>query len=267
VPAELLALVEAPYPMHRWLWDATHIQSLSQVDDDVFDPYSVVSYLIGKRLELETLTDPYRRSVEQKLEKLRVFDEGTLFELATLVIRQTHHITASILPILRVAHEAHPRLAGSIKHFMDEEIGHDKLMERSLSNLGCTDPSGIPVLPSTLAMMRLFRLAARHSPLAFVSCIGMFEGSSYPDSDPLADLLEKTSKPGAAYGYKAHFKINRDHNHKDEVFELAACLPALNRADLTLGMRMFELTARVSQLMDIELNQEIDRKISARLQQ
>ncbi|WP_156041244.1 iron-containing redox enzyme family protein [Chondromyces apiculatus] len=264
-PGAILARVGAPYPMQTWMWDLGRIEALSQVDEHVFDPLSVVSYLIGKRLELEVLTDPYRAAVEQKFDKLRVFDEGTLFELAALVIRQTHHITSSILPILRIAHEAHPRLAESIKHFMDEEIGHDKLMERSLSHLGRKDPATIPVLPSTAAMMKLFELAARHSPLAFVSCIGMFEGSSYPDSDPLADLLEKTSIPGAAYGYKAHFKINRDHNHKDEVFAFAAALPALSQEELTLGVRLFELTARASQIMDIEINQEIDRTITSRL--
>jgi hypothetical protein len=260
-PADILLQVGATHPMREWLWDFTRIQSIARLAEDAFDPVTIVSYLSGHRLELEALTDPYRRAIEHKLDRLRRTDEALMFELAALLIRQTHFITSNIIQSLALARLAHPCLAESTARFMDEERGHDKLMERSLAQLGHSSPADIPVLSSTSSLVRLFDLAARHSALAYTCGIGMFEGSFYSDSDPLADLLEKSSCPGAAYGYKTHFRINQEHNHKDEVFAFAAALPMLGRDELTLGVRMFELLARMSQLMDLEINHEIDRRI------
>ncbi|MDI1431396.1 hypothetical protein [Polyangium sorediatum] len=262
-PADILSQVGAPYTMHEWLWDAERIASLSRIEHDAFDPLCAASYLVGRRLEFEVATEPYRRAIEQKLDRLRRLDEVALFDVAKLLIRQTHYITIGLLPTVTIAGAETPRLSGPLEDFMSEERGHDALMARSLSHLGCEDPERIPVLPSTSTLMRLFAFAARHSPIAFASCIGMFEGSSYPDGDPLAELLEKTSIPGAAFGYKAHFEINRARDHKNEVFKLAAALPPSNLAEVLLGVRVFELAARTSQLMDIEINQEIDRAVSA----
>ncbi len=265
LPGDLLKQVGSSFTIQTWQWDVADIKGISQCSEQTYDPLCIVSYLIGKRLALETLTDPYRKSIEQKLTSLRSVDESLLFEMAGILIRQTHYITSNILRILAIAVDAHPALARLTEHFMDEERGHDKLMARSLESLGYQDPSAIQVLPTTKTLIDLFELAAGHSALAYVSAIGMFEGAFYPDSDPLAELLEKTSRPNSAYGYKAHFKINSEHNHKDEVFEFAAAIPMLNADDAGFGIKLFELISRISQLMDVEINQAIDRRVSGLL--
>jgi len=60
---------------------------------------SIEARLDGQRLALEALTDPYRRAIEHKLDRLRRTDEALLFELTALLIRQTHlSVTFRLVP-------------------------------------------------------------------------------------------------------------------------------------------------------------------------
>ena len=250
------------YYFKKWLWDLDLLFSTCKFSAYTVDPLSAVSYLIGKRLELETITETYRQQINVKLELLALYNESSMLDVAAVLLRQTHFITNSVIRILTIASSSFLFLSEPINNFINEEKTHHKLMEKSIYALGFRDVEQIEVISSTRELMSLFEFAAMNSPFAFCCFIGLFEGSFYSKSDPIADLLSRSSCPESGWGYKIHFSINQQHNHKDEIFKFARNLPALNYDDLELGTRVFEIGARISQLMDIEINNILDVKVA-----
>ena len=165
-----------------------------------------------------------------------------------LIIRQTHYITSNFEPCVLPSISLFPNEKNVIKRFLNEEKGHDKLMVNALNELECCDPEDIPVLDATIILMNLLEKSAKTSLLALISMISFFEGSIYQDSDPLADVLARSSKPLSSKGYAIHYEINKKENHASIVYELLKNLNYKSKNELIYAMRFLELATILAAL-------------------
>jgi hypothetical protein len=225
-----------------WNWPLVDIFSKAQMGSSShYDPLTLVTYLIGERLNAESQTDQIRIDLPQNLDVLRQKDEAQFFEIMKKIIRQTHYITnhlqECVQPALTIFKEARPL----IQQFMDEERGHDRLMINALKELGCEHADEVEPFASTILVMDLFKKAAEESPLAFTLMIGHFEGSSFEETDPLADVLARSSRPAAATGYAIHHEINTEEQHNKVIYDLAPHLGCQSEPEVTFAARALEL--------------------------
>lgn len=234
-----------------WNWSAEKALKSTQIkNSDYYDPLSVVSYLIGKRLGTESITGQVRADLPPQLDDLRKKEESTFFHTMKILLRQTPYVTNHFEECSLPALKKFAAAKKNIKEFMDEEHGHDRLMVASLKELGCDDVNTIPPLGTTVLVMELFKHASQTSPLAFTLMVGYFEGVTIAESDPLADVLQKSTKPQAAKGYALHHKINKDGDHSHVIFELAEFLPLLTKEEVMYGMRILELASILGIMSD-----------------
>jgi hypothetical protein len=234
-----------------WSWSAEEMSKAAQIQNsNYYDPLSIVSYLIGKRLETESITGQVRADLPQQLDKLRENKESLFFDTMKILLRQTHYVTNRFEKCSGPALQKFSAAESVIKKFMDEEHGHDRLMVASLKELGCDDVNTISPFDTTVLVMELFKNAAQTSPLAFTLMVGYFEGVTIAESDPLADVLEKSTKPQAAKGYALHHKINKDGDHSNVIFELAEFLPLLTKEEVMYGMRILKLASVLGVMSD-----------------
>ncbi len=234
-----------------WQWDVLEIAGISKIPETpYYDPLSVITFLWGKVLTVDAEGGIYREKLTQGLDALRVQNEASFFEYMKKLIRQTHYITEKFQEYCPLALTTFTQGTSAINQFIEEEKGHDKLMSSSLKILDCDDPSQIAPYSQTVILMEAFKKAAQTCPLAFTALVGFFEGGTYGASDPLADILKKSSKPKAAQGYARHFDINRDHHHNKVIYNLAAKIPAVSYDAVVFVSRLLELTARLGKVSD-----------------
>jgi hypothetical protein len=224
----------------NWEWNLEEIQQTTQINSHgVYDPKSLTTYLMGKCLAMDVNNSSY--DLHNALDTLRDTHESAFFQIIGLVLRQTHYITHCFSKTVSPALKSFPQAFDVIEEFIQEEKGHEFLMEKSLNALGIQDPTEIPVLWETSCMMKIFQKSATLSPLAFSNLVSFFEGISYGESDPLGDILRKSSKPKAAKGYDMHFKINKESNHAGEIMKLMDRLPLQSQASSAYTVRILEL--------------------------
>lgn len=243
-----------------WSWDIEEICMASHISkSSEYDSLSVGSLLIGKMLGLEAHTKNQRITLPQQLDILRQKDEDNFFNLCKILMRQTHYITCKFQEYAPYALRCFPEALQEIEAFIREEVGHDKLMSNSLKALRCHQPEKVGVLPEIALLMDLFRFASDNFPLAFACLISFFEGMSYTESDPIADVLLKSSCPEAAKGYQIHFNINKEHQHKDTALHLLQKLPPRNKQEVIATARTVELAAKLGNIFDISLIKIIEK--------
>ena len=233
-----------------WAWNIDEIDKACQIEEGKYDPLTAVTYLMGKRLEVEGYHRHYYDQLPKALDQLRQEDEQAFFKVMAAIIRQTHYVTSSFKECVTPALTTFPQAGDLIKDFMKEEEGHDRLMSASLRELGYQEVDVIKVFPSVILTMELFKLAASSCPLAFTSMVGYFEGEGYEASDPLADVLKKSSKPKSARGYERHYEINKESNHNHMIFSLAQHLGWQDKETLMFTSRLLELASHLRTLSE-----------------
>ncbi|WP_032113555.1 hypothetical protein [Candidatus Paracaedibacter symbiosus] len=235
----------------QWQWRLEEICQVSQIEGtDFYDPVTVITFLRGLMLEADATTDQFRVNLPNSLDLLRQHDEKKFFEFMKGMLRQTHYITQKFQEYAPTSLGNFPEAADEITQFLKEEKGHDKLMEHSLKVLGCENPTEIdPSLETTLTM-DIFKKAIEICPMAFVAMVGFFEGGEYGESDPIADILKKSSLPEAALGYQRHFEINRQENHNNMVYTLAQKLPLQTYESVLFTVRALELVCYLASSSD-----------------
>lgn len=247
---------------NAWGWNLEEILSKSKiVGIPYYDPITAGSLLMGKHLETEAQTGQERDSLPQFLDLLRQKDEGSFFDLSRQLIRQTHYITSRFEKHSSQALTSFKEAAPEILDFIADEKGHDRLMLHSLKALGCENPNKIDVCPESTALMKLLEVSARHFPLSFACLISFFEGASYGVSDPIADVLAKSSRPDASMGYKIHFNINKDGHHNNVAFDLLKKLPMQPMKSVEIAARSLELAARLGNMFDVSFVQKVKRRL------
>ncbi len=237
-----------------WTWDIESILARSKVEShDFYDPLALVTYLIGVRLDEESKLTSIKTDLPKNLDHLRQKDESLFFDVMKSIVRQTHYVTSHMLgsvePALKNFHEART----IITKFMNEEKGHDRLMSQALKELGCNNPLEITPFESVILLLDLLKKAATESPLAFTLMIGHFEGRTFEETDPLADVLARSSRPKSARGYALHHDINTREQHNKIIFQLAEKLSIQYREEAKYAMRILEFAQILDSIVSHKL--------------
>ncbi len=231
---------DLPEVNSSWKWDLSPVLAFSAIPDTkLYDPLAVYSYLRRLRL-LDEASDPTNVGIYPELEALRVKDEAVFFHLVQLMLRQNYHVTHSCESSLKPA-LAIKGFKGVIEAFLTEEHGHDQLVLKSLRAAGALNPENYPLFSEIDYSMRILGHCAAHAPLAFCSIVGAFEGNDSADHDPLALILEKSSRPRAARGIQQHHLINRDNHHSRVGEDLVRGLAPASKSEVILAARWAEL--------------------------
>lgn len=178
-----------------------------------FDPISVYTAIQHERLLYNNQKDR-NGSFIIKLLSLRETNEPKLFALIKKLLLQsyavTYHCNDSLLP----ASNGTDAISQFMCQYIREEHGHHNLIELSLKeldqNINLDQKSFSEQVRET---MDTLKKTANYSTIALACALGFFEAASFQPSDPIADILEASSKPKAAKGIKTHFDINKRGNH------------------------------------------------------
>lgn len=247
-----------------WQWDMEEIAKITKIPGTSFhDPMSLITYLRGHSMAMDAEGGVYREQLAVLLDKLRCQNEPAFFAFMTTLIRQTHYITQNFQRYCPISLTTFQEATAEIQEFIQEEKGHDKLMEVSLARLGCMDPEKITPLPETIYLMTIFKKTAELCPMAFTGLVGFFEGGEYGLSDPLADILRQSSKPEAALGYERHFEINTSSNHNQVIYSLASKLPSQTYDQLVFTTRILEVIAHIGKTSDQVYKSQVQQLLAA----
>lgn len=237
IPAELKAQAPA-----SWTWDWGKILSKAQIPGtDLYDPISLISYLICYRLEWESTSWTGQDGLGQFLETLLQQDEQKFFQAIGWISKQSWYVTSNSCHGMKPALTHFSKAHDLIHHYICDEIGHHKFMEQVFEDLDL-NKDDFPVSEGTKWLLNAHERTAVLSPLAFSAMINLFEAAYYEGQDPISRVIKLSSKPYAAQGYDLHYKINQEHRHCDIPLEFANYLApqSYEHAALTLGL--FELT-------------------------
>jgi hypothetical protein len=195
-------------------WSRKEIKEDSRIDNsDYFDPLSVCTAIQRRRFlnMLNFQTDKSLTSI--LIDLLREKEEEKFFRLVALQLYQSYYITKSSSYSLTPAIDNSFNASELVAEYVREEKGHHNLILLSLSELGETDKEKFIYFKETKAMMSLLHFFASENFLAFCCAICFFESGSFMSFDPLAVLLEHSSKPRSAIGLSKHFLINKKGDH------------------------------------------------------
>jgi hypothetical protein len=240
----------------QWNWNADEVLKNAKLGENSYDPLSIYTGTRLLRLRSETAAKS-NFNWYNELESLLNIDEDVFVKMSQFALRQTHYITKQCVPSLTPAVNKFPEACSEVTEFIREEKGHDRLVLKSLMALGCHNPDDIELLDETKMSMEALRFSAEVSPLAFASLIGIFEGSSYTDKDPMASVLERSPYPEAAEGIQIHFEINRDHNHSCVGTDMASKLGSVSYEQALATIRLSELVVLLGNELTARLQERI----------
>lgn len=226
----------------EWEWNVHSILEKSKIIGlEAYDPES--AYRAIMRLVLIDMCSPQRgpKLLVDHLRHLARADEVAFFEAAQLFVRQYHHITSTSSDCLMPALYNMPYAKEQVMELVHEEQGHGHFTSSSFKELGGQDILSLPVDPYTFGLMDLLKVAAHTNALAFSTLFTIFEVSGEQDDDPLATLLNQSSKPKSGKGLQTHFQLNKDGAHFQSGFPLIQTLQAIDKESVIEAARFAEL--------------------------
>jgi hypothetical protein len=152
-----------------------------------------------------------------------------------------YHVTRAAERVLTVSlRDYHnDELTMAVRDFFFDEVGHEKLLRRSLQGLGMSEveiESSHPHLCTETTMAMLLRAAHFHLP-TFVTLVALMEGTS-EESQAYIDVLESsTLSSEAIHSQIVHEKINIEGAHGNEGREIFAHINALSVNDLNIAKK------------------------------
>lgn len=144
-------------------------------------------------------------------------------------------------------HHRNPTLQRMFEEFFVEEIGHDKLLERSLLGFGMSpeDIDGLTPHLSTVAAMGMLLKASLFDVPFFITLVGQLEGTEAQCRRYIA-LLEASGLPHEAiHPQIVHEMINVDHGHFDEAYKMSAALDGITERDIERCKRLLALYTEI----------------------
>lgn len=248
-PAQLIAtfgcdiadeLKESALP--AWTWDQKKILSKALIPGtDLYDPISLISYLICYRLEWESTSWTGQDGLGQFLEKLLNRNEDEFFQAIGWISKQSWYVTSTAWHGMEPALIHFPKAHDLLEHYIHDEIGHHKFMEQVFEDINL-NKEDFPVSEGTKWLLASHERAAEVSPLQFSAMLNIFEAAFYEGQDPISRVIKLSSKPHAAQGYDLHYKINQEHRHCDMPLLLAKYLAPQTYAHAASTLGLFELT-------------------------
>ncbi|MEQ1722485.1 MAG: hypothetical protein ABL930_04870 [Pseudobdellovibrio sp.] len=232
----------------EWTWDAEASLAFSQAEGG-YDPESLFS--IARRFHL--LNDLENNQTAQMFEHMKTLSKGSseFKKASALVMRQNHYITEKCEQVLSAALPLAQNATEAIEEFMQAESGHDKILEKALSNLG-TDAKEVKVMDSTLVLMELFHLIAKKNLLAFSMVVDIFERTSYLEEDPFAKILIDGGEAAAASKIETHREINNSGGHENVAIGFLAYMKPVTADYATEALKLAELLTQVIHLISKE---------------
>jgi hypothetical protein len=149
--------------------------------------------------------------------------------------------------VAAINHHARPELQALIEAFFIEEVGHDKLLERSLSGLGFTrtDLEQLDPHISTVAVMGMLLRASLFDLPLFITLVGQLEGTEAQCRRYIA-MLEQSGLPEEAIRPQiTHELINIEHGHFGEALEMAVALGSVTDEDIARCRRLLSLYSEI----------------------
>lgn len=244
--------------LSAWTWDREKILSKSRIQGtDLYDPISLITYLICYRLEWESTTWSGQDGFGQFLERLLKRNEDQFFKAIGWISKQSWYVTRKFCQGLKPALFHFEKAQELINQFICDEAGHYKFLEQVFRDLDL-DKDDFPVGEGTKWLLKAHEKTAEISPLAFSAMINLFEAAYYEGQDPISRVIQLSSRPYAAQGYDFHYMINQEHRHCDMPEKLASYLgpQTYGHAALTLGL--FELTLNFLDDMEKDLVKRFD---------
>lgn len=199
----------------------------AKVDAGGYDSY--VAYLILRRLRI--LQDMEVNSVQtnlfNKIKSLREQDKELFGKIILCILYQQFYVTTHCVDALSPALQWDKLTNRSIIKYIQEEVGHEKLVFQSIEelyrvfNLGEIRIEQLNaeavilglVFPETIMAMEILKLSAKTCFFAFCCILPSFEGNGYKESDSIVDLLQDSDFLSVANGINTHFKINTNAKH------------------------------------------------------
>lgn len=237
----------------RWLWEQDKILRKARIPGTrLYDPVSLISYLICYRQEWESTTwsglDRFGQFLERQLER----DEEQFFQAIGWVAKQSWYVTSNACHGMKPALAHFEKAREVIHHYISDEAGHYKFMEQVFRDLNL-DKDDFSVGSATKWLLAAHEHAAIISPLAFSAMINLFEAAYYEGEDPISRVVKLSSKPYAAQGYDLHYKINQEHRHCDIPIQFAAFMGPQSYSHALMTVGLFELTLHYLDQMEKEL--------------
>lgn len=178
----------------------------------------------------------WRAMVERPAEVPDAVFHGMCIENYHLLCRESYFDAPALsFPSSRHAREL-------LNAFYTEEIGHDRILLRSLESIGLSEEelhASIP-LRATMGLCNSLSYWARHDPIFFLTTLGPLEGRDV-DVDSFVLAAERKGMPEAFVGpIRTHAHINRDSEHGLLTRQLFEHLPAIGADD---ARRVLDATA------------------------
>ena len=236
-----------------WIWDQEGILKKARIEGtDLYDPVSLVRYLTCYRLDFESGGWVGQDGLGNFLEILLQKDEEQFFQAIAGISRQAWQVMTEFSPSMEPALSHFLKGKEAISSYMAEEIGHNKFMDQVFKELGL-NKDDFSVTDETRWLLDSFKRAANLSPLAFSAMVGLFEASYYEDEEPIASVIQQSSKPKAGRGWELHRKVNQDYRHCDVVVKFASHLAPQTRSHALLTLGIYEFTLKALDKMEQEL--------------
>nr|MBA3812998.1 hypothetical protein [Alphaproteobacteria bacterium] len=231
--------------LSAWTWDWEKILSKARIEGtDLYDPLSLISYLICYRLEWESGSWTGHDGLGQFLENLLNHDEEQFFQAIGWISKQSWYVTSTSCQGMQPALTHFDKASELIHHYICDEAGHYKFMEQVFQDINL-DKDVFPVAPGTKWLLAAHKQTAVLSPLAFSAMLNLFEAAYYEGQDPISRVIKLSSRPHAAEGYDLHYKVNQEHRHCDMPLKLANFLAPQTYAHASLTLGLFELTLNI----------------------
>jgi hypothetical protein len=227
----------------RWHWSLESILANSAQGEDRFDPLAVYFQTLRFRLE-DQKSVVLRAKMLSELSNAVVDNPDRFLGAMILLIGQNRYVTSKCYDSISPA-VCFSRIEDIVSNFLREEAGHDELMELSLKVLGGGKLPHYDLLPQSVYSMSSLEYASQESPLALACLLGIFEGSSVGDKDPLSALLAQGGYPDACKGLDIHYEINKVAQHSAVGIGIAGCEESVSKAECAQAIRLTELVHRL----------------------
>jgi hypothetical protein len=224
-----------------WTWDHEAAIEFSLCSSGV-DPMSLFS--VARRFHL--LNDLEWNCTKDLLELIEAQKgNATLFNSSSaLMIRQNHYITQACESVLSAGKMLAQTALPQLEEFISAESGHHKILEKALVSLRPESQIEQP-LPSTYAIMEVFRETGRLNFLAFAMITDIFERSSFQKEDPFASVLKKGGQIVAHRQLESHRHINDQGNHENVALTFLNSMGAVEKTYAMEALRLAELATLV----------------------
>ncbi|MFL6675648.1 MAG: iron-containing redox enzyme family protein [Massilia sp.] len=127
-------------------------------------------------------------------------------------------------PVLSFA--PHHAVRQALNKFYAEELGHDRLLMKSLASLGLEEAdvrTSIP-LPTTWALIDALAYWSRYQPLFFIATLGVLEGREVAEDAFVLACRQKGLPRAFVAPIESHARINADGKHGELSREAFSCV-------------------------------------------